>query len=136
MTIPTPTTSAMAVSLAPSEIQVETQKPVPWYQIPLYDDRGKPILDFVLAQDLHMWLSQGEIYDRTQEHLGRTDSGIAVMRRQFEEQLGIVEDGGEPMNVFRSADTMPPLIHGGAWDESLESAGVSQGQPPSAAHVF
>ena len=115
--------------LAPSEIQVETQEPVPWYQIPLYDDMGKPILDFVLSQDLHMWLSQGEIYDRTQEHLGRTDTAIAVMRRQFEEQLRIVEDGGEPMNVFRNAETRPPLIHGGAWDESVESTGVSQGQP-------
>ena len=40
------------------------------------------------------------------------------MRRQFEEQMRIVEDGGDPMNVFRDAETMPSLIHGGDWDET------------------
>jgi hypothetical protein len=39
------------------------------------------------------------------------------MRRQFEEQMAIVEDGGEPMNVFRDPNQMPDLIHGGIWDE-------------------
>ncbi len=106
--------------LSPMEIEVTPQETVPWYEIPLYDDTGKPILDFVLAQDYHMWLSQGEIYDRTQEHLGRTDVPIIVMRQQFEEQLSIVEDGGEPMNVFRDQEALPEVLHGGEWDESQQ----------------
>jgi len=42
------------------------------------------------------------------------------MRRQFEQQMRIVEDGGDPMNVFRDPATMPDVIHGGPWDESLK----------------
>ena len=74
-------------------------------------------MDFVLAQDAHAWISQGPITDRTREHLGRTDLPVVFMRRQFEEQMRIVEDGGDPMNIFRDPDAMPALIHGGHWDE-------------------
>ena len=103
--------------LAPPKVQVPEQEVIPWYNVPLYDDNGKPLLDFVLAQDAHAWISQGPITDRTKEHLGRTDIPIVFMRRQFEEQMAIVEDGGEPMNVFRDPNQMPDLIHGGIWDE-------------------
>ena len=56
------------------------------------------------------------------------------MRRQFEEQMRIVEDGGDPMNVFRDAETMPALVHGGHWDEEEEegkSALTGAGSPLS-----
>ena len=111
--------------LAPEGVEVAEQEVVPWYEVPLYDEKGKPVLDFVLAQDLHVWLSQGEVNDRTQEHLGRTDTAIVFMRRQFEDQLRIVEDGGEPMNVFRDLDAMPKLIHGGSWYETQSSERAS-----------
>jgi len=107
--------------IAPEQITVSEQEVIPWYTVPLYDENGKPLLDFVLAQDAHAWISQGPITDRTNEHLGRTDIPIIFMRQQFEEQMRIVEDGGEPMNVFRNADTMPELIHGGKWDEKDSS---------------
>ena len=110
--------------MAPEEVPAPGQESIPYYDVPLFDDEGKPILDFVLAQDAHAWISQGPITDRTQEHLGRTDLPIVFMRRQFEEQMRIVEDGGDPMNVFRDPDTMPGLIHGGDWDEG-ESEGKS-----------
>ena len=110
--------------MAPEEVPAPGQESIPYYDVPLFDDEGKPILDFVLAQDAHAWISQGPITDRTQEHLGRTDLPIVFMRRQFEEQMRIVEDGGDPMNVFRDPDTMPELIHGGQWDEG-ESEGKS-----------
>jgi 5,5'-dehydrodivanillate O-demethylase len=87
--------------MTPEEVPAPVQKTIPYYDVPLFDDDGKPILDFVLAQDAHAWISQGPITDRTQEHLGRTDLPIVFMRRQFEEQMRIVEDGGEPMNVIR-----------------------------------
>ena len=45
--------------------------------------------------------SQGEIVDRSKEKLGRTDIPIIFLRRQLEQQIRVVEDGGEPMNVFR-----------------------------------
>ncbi|CAI8052318.1 5,5'-dehydrodivanillate O-demethylase oxygenase subunit [Geodia barretti] len=106
--------------MGPEEVPVTVQESIPYYDVPLFDDDGKPLLDFVLAQDAHAWISQGPIMDRTQEHLGRTDMPIVFMRRQFEEQMRIVEDGGDPMNVFRDPATMPSLIHGGHWDEREE----------------
>ena len=32
------------------------------------------------------------------------------MRQQFEDQLRIVEDGGEPMNPFRDPPAMPQIM--------------------------
>ena len=102
-------------------VEAGEQESVPYYDIPIYDEDGRPIWDFVLAQDSHAWVGQGNIMDRTAEHLGRTDLPIVFMRRQFEEQMLIVEDGGDPKNVFRDASLMPGLIHGGVWDESNSS---------------
>ena len=121
--------------MAPEEVPAEEQETIPYYDVPLFDKEGKPILDFVLAQDAHAWISQGPITDRTQEHLGRTDLPIVFMRRQFEEQMRIVEDGGDPMNVFRDREAIPSLIHGGHWDEEEEegkSALTGAGSPLSA----
>ncbi len=102
--------------IAPEQIEAPNQDVIPWYEMPLFDEKGKPLLDFVLAQDAHAWISQGPVMDRTKEHLGRTDVPIIFMRQQFEEQMRLVEDGGEPINVFRDPNTMPDLIHGGKWD--------------------
>ena len=37
----------------------------------------------------------------TRENLGATDAGIILFRKVMEENLRIVEDGGDPMNTFR-----------------------------------
>ena len=36
--------------------------------------------------------------------LGQSDRGLILYRKMLEEQVKIVEDGGEPMNVFRDAE--------------------------------
>ena len=107
--------------MAPEAVPAPVQDSIPYYDIPIFDEDGKPMWDFVLAQDAHAWVSQGQIYDRTVEQLGRTDLPIVFMRRQFEEQMSIVEDGGDPKNVFREPSGMPDLIHGGIWDEGNSS---------------
>lgn len=107
--------------LAPNGVEAGEQESIPYYDVPLYDGDGRPIWDFVLAQDMHAWISQGDIMDRTVEQLGRTDLPIVFMRRQFEEQMLIMEDGGDPKNVFRNPNTMPDLIHGGIWEEANSS---------------
>ena len=86
---------------APPGVEAPKQDVVPWYEAPLYDEHGKPILDYVLAQDMIAWRAQGEIVDRSKERLGRTDIPIILLRRQLEEQIRIVEQGGDPMNFFR-----------------------------------
>ena len=107
------------------EVEAPRQEVVPYYEAPLYDDSGQPILDYVLAQDMAAWWSQGPITDRTQEHLGRTDGAIRGFRRLLEKQLDACEGGEDPINVFRdskdvgSCIEIEPII--GAWDANDKS---------------
>ncbi|MDE3075554.1 MAG: Rieske 2Fe-2S domain-containing protein [Chloroflexota bacterium] len=101
------------VYAAPPGVEAPKQETVPYYEVPMFTPDGKPILDYVLAQDMIGWWAQGETVDRTQEHLGRTDIPIVFLRRQIEEQIRIVEQGGEPMNVFRDRAAMGDMLHGG-----------------------
>lgn len=102
--------------LAINGITIPEQKVVPWYRVPLYDEEGQPVLDSILGQDAHAWIAQGPVTDRTREHLGRTDAPIVFIRKQFEEQLRVVEQGSDSMNVFRDPQAMPKVLHGGQWE--------------------
>jgi 5,5'-dehydrodivanillate O-demethylase len=101
------------VYAAPAGVAAPQQEGVPYYEAPVRDANGMPILDFVLAQDMLAWWAQGEIADRSAEHLGRTDIPIAFLRRQLDEQIRLVEAGDDPLNVFRSAAEMGDMLHGG-----------------------
>jgi 5,5'-dehydrodivanillate O-demethylase len=96
------------VYAAPSEIAAAHQEVIPWYEPPTVDERGRPILDYILAQDAAVWVAQGDIVDRSQEILGRTDVPISLLRKQLDEQIRLVEEGKAPMNVFAES---PPIIH-------------------------
>jgi 5,5'-dehydrodivanillate O-demethylase len=100
------------VYAAPPGVEAPRQDYVPYYEIPTHDERGKPILDFVLAQDMIGWWAQGDLVDRSAEKLGRTDIPIIMMRRQLDEQIRIVESGGDPMNVFRDPDKLGDIVYG------------------------
>lgn len=78
-----------------------TQDKIPVYDIPLMDERGRHITDFVSGQDMAAWVTQGPIAKRELEKLGESDKGIILYRRLLQEQLAVVEQGGDPMNVFR-----------------------------------
>ncbi|MBM2812783.1 MAG: rieske 2Fe-2S iron-sulfur domain protein, partial [Chloroflexi bacterium] len=82
-------------------VEIPKQDTVPFAAVPLMGENGKPILDYVLAQDMVAWWSQGDITDRSRERLGWTDQGIALYRRMLKEQIDIVQEGGDPINVFR-----------------------------------
>ena len=87
--------------IAGPDVKVPQQDVIPYYEIPLRNEKGEYILDNVGAQDMTAWSSQGDITDRSRERLGESDKGIIFFRRMLRDQLAIVEDGGEPMNVFR-----------------------------------
>jgi 5,5'-dehydrodivanillate O-demethylase len=97
------------VYAAPPGVEVPQQNDVPWYTPPTVDADGRPILDYVLAQDALVWYAQGPIADRTKELLGRTDVPIVLLRQQLDEQIRLVEEGKEPMNFFRES---PDIIYG------------------------
>ncbi|HEX3866392.1 MAG TPA: hypothetical protein VHV78_06540, partial [Gemmatimonadaceae bacterium] len=85
----------------PPEVEVPAQDCVPYAEVPLKDADGKYLTDYVLGQDMVAWYEQGAITDRTQEHLGQSDSCVIAYRKLLAEQIDIVREGGEPMNVFR-----------------------------------
>jgi 5,5'-dehydrodivanillate O-demethylase len=125
------------VYAAPSGVEAPRQDSVPHYEVPLTDGDGTPILDYVLAQDMLAWRAQGTITDRTREHLGRTDLPIVFLRRQLDEQIRIVENGGAPMNVFQDPAAMGTVLHGSGDepDAGYSSAGLQplDARGPSAA---
>ncbi len=82
---------------------------VPVYEVPMpkVNEAGEmpwELLDNNSGQDLVMWYSQGDIADRTKEHLGKGDAGVILYRQLLGEQIKIVEDGGEPINTFRDPE--------------------------------
>ena len=82
---------------------------IPFFQPPVIelDANDQPqylLLDSNSAQDLAAWITQGDIADRTGEHLGRSDKGIILFRQMLEDNINIVEDGGDPMNTFRTPE--------------------------------
>ena len=95
-------------------VEVPVQDVVPYYWAPIFDEAGEPILDYVLAQDIAAWHSQGTITDRSRETLGATDLAIIKFREIIEEQLQRVETGQDPINVFRDPEEMGQCIDIGA----------------------
>lgn len=84
------------------EVEVpEKLKEVCLYEVPYKDSNGDFITDYIDGQDIMCWITQGSVADRTSEKLGTTDKGIILFRQLLKEQIAKVEQGEEPMNVFR-----------------------------------
>ena len=63
-----------------------------------------------MNQDFIAWVGQGNVSDRWNEHLGESDRGVIMLRKQFMDDLSVIEDGGDPKGVLRDAgrnDRMP-----------------------------
>ena len=55
-----------------------------------------------MNQDFAAWVGQGSIADRTKEHLGRSDRGVIMMRKRFEDDLAKLKaDNQDPKAVVR-----------------------------------
>ena len=89
--------------------EVPAQETVPHYKVPLpIDASGESdwsLMDNNSGQDIMAWITQGPVSDRSKEKLGESDKGIILYRRMLRQQMAIIEDGGEPMNVFRDPAT-------------------------------
>ena len=58
---------------------------------------GRWITSHVINQDFVAWVGQGTIADRTREHLGSSDRGIAMMRKQLFDDLNAIAAGRDPL---------------------------------------
>ena len=55
----------------------------------------------VSAQDSMAWETQGQVTDRTQEHLGSGDEGVIALRKLLKEQIERVQQGFDPLGIIR-----------------------------------
>jgi 5,5'-dehydrodivanillate O-demethylase len=79
------------------------------YEYQWRDENGRFITDYIEGQDIMAWVSQGPITDRTQEHLGRSDAGVAMLRKMFKENMKRVADGQDPIGTVREKHEVIPL---------------------------
>src|SRR5262249_22753010 len=104
------------------EVAVPPQEVVPWIELPVMDDNGRfTALDTVNGQDVLAWVAQGPITDRADERLGDSDRGVILFRKLLAAQMQRVEQGEDPLNVFRDPadnariDLPVPWDRGYAW---------------------
>ena len=71
------------------------------YHVPYRDADGEFIVDNVDGQDMMAWISQGTIADRTREHLGASDKGVALYRRVLKREMRKIAQGLDPMGIVR-----------------------------------
>lgn len=89
---------------------INESRDVPTFEVPLprvVGDWANPDwenLDNNSGQDQMIVSSIGPIMDRTAEHLGPGDTKTIAKRKQLEEQIRLVEDGGDPIYTFRDPD--------------------------------
>jgi 5,5'-dehydrodivanillate O-demethylase len=83
---------------------------VPFFEVPVPKlvngiEPEWALLDSNSGQDIVLWYSQGPIFDRSREMLGAGDKNIMQLRKLLEEQIKVVENGGDPINTFRDPHT-------------------------------
>jgi 5,5'-dehydrodivanillate O-demethylase len=78
-----------------------SEPPTIEYLPPLETPDGEYTMDSFPSQDKMAWETQGPVYDRSKEHLGASDRGVAMWRKMLREQIEVVQSGGEPMALIR-----------------------------------
>jgi 5,5'-dehydrodivanillate O-demethylase oxygenase subunit len=81
------------------------QQTIPSWYGPIKDANGKWINSHIMNQDFLAWAGQGTIADRTQEHLGRSDQGVTMIRKRFFDDIEAIRGGVDPKATIRSFET-------------------------------
>ena len=74
---------------------------VPVFDVPFIDKDGNYLIDYVHAQDIMNWVTQGQIAERSRENLGASDRGLVVYRRMLVREIERIEQGHDPINIIR-----------------------------------
>jgi 5,5'-dehydrodivanillate O-demethylase len=87
----------------PREAEPYVQTSIPTWVSPIKEARsGRWITSHVINQDIVAWAGQGRITDRTQENLGASDRGVALLRRKLFEDIEAVQEGRDPKGLIRN----------------------------------
>ena len=90
------------VSRVPREREPYVQNRIPRWTSPLKDKAtGRWRSSLIMNQDFVGWAGQGVFADRTQEHLGKSDRGIAMIRQRYFQEMEKVARGEDPLAVVR-----------------------------------
>ena len=88
----------------------------PFYVPKLKDENGEYDMDYIDAQDIMAWVTQGPIADRSRENLAASDRGVVAYRRMLMAELEKSERGEDPRGVLRdparNAEIILPLEKG------------------------
>lgn len=86
----------------PKEREPFVQNRIPYWYAPIKDEAtGRWISSHVDNQDYIAWVGQGEITDRTQEHLMLSDRGVVMLRRGLLADIEAIERGEDPKGTIR-----------------------------------
>jgi 5,5'-dehydrodivanillate O-demethylase len=89
-------------SRVPKEREPYVQTRIPYWWSPVRDPAtGRLITSHIMQQDFVAWIGQGVVADRTQEHLGRSDRGVVMLRKRFLADIEVVAAGGDPKAIVR-----------------------------------
>jgi 5,5'-dehydrodivanillate O-demethylase oxygenase subunit len=86
---------------AGAEVPEHLLRKVHVYDVPYQDEHGEFIVDNVDGQDMMAWVTQGPIADRTREHLGSSDKGVAIYRRVLRREMKKMQQGQDTMGIVR-----------------------------------
>ena len=86
---------------APEGFELPDDPPCVDYEYEWIDENGEHIVDYIEGQDIMAWVTQGEIADRTNELLTKSDVGLVACRRMYREAIAAVRDGQDPVAVVR-----------------------------------
>jgi 5,5'-dehydrodivanillate O-demethylase oxygenase subunit len=95
-------TQVFRVNFVPSETGYSPENaPVEFRFSQLKSAPRRYNMRMVSAQDSMAWETQGQLTDRTQEHLGAGDEGIIELRKLLREQIERVQQGLDPIGIIR-----------------------------------
>jgi 5,5'-dehydrodivanillate O-demethylase len=94
----------------PAGTPPQSYEDIPYWEFPYLEADGRVKVDTVFNQDMMVWLTQGQISDRTTERLGTSDKGIILYRQVLLEQIERVERGEDPIGVIRDRAKNEPMI--------------------------
>ena len=77
---------------------------VPSFDLPQRGPDGEYLLEYIYAQDVMAWETQGRIAKRHLEALGTTDIGVIMFRNMLKREILKVEAGQDPIGVVRDAE--------------------------------
>ena len=121
----------------PKDKEPYVQETIPYWYAPIKDEKtGRWITSHVMNQDFVAWVGQGTMSDRENEHLGRSDRGIAMIRQRLLEDVAAVERGEDPKAIVRDPDINKvielPIIGKEYFKNGLPSEALRNSNSPNA----